>query len=77
MRARSLFLAVCLAAIVGFPDCAVKKPQTVAQIVEQSVAPTIKAGKLDAVAKKEPTRDQRVLESSRRYRICKITVPTR
>ena len=40
MRARSPFVAACLAAIAGLTGCAVKKPPTAPQIVQQSLPAT-------------------------------------
>jgi multidrug efflux system outer membrane protein len=42
MRARSLFLAACLASVAGLSGCAVKTPPAVPQIVQQSLPPTTK-----------------------------------
>jgi len=42
MRARRPFLAACLAAITGLTGCAVKKPPTAPQIVQQSLPATTK-----------------------------------
>jgi NodT family efflux transporter outer membrane factor (OMF) lipoprotein len=42
MRARPPFLAACLAAITGLTGCAVKKPPTAPQIVQQSLPATTK-----------------------------------
>jgi outer membrane protein, multidrug efflux system len=42
MRARSPFLAACLAAIAGLTGCAIKKPPTAPQIVQQLLPATTK-----------------------------------
>jgi outer membrane protein, multidrug efflux system len=42
MRTRSLFVAACFAVIAGLSGCAIKKPPTVPQMVQQSLPPTTK-----------------------------------